>query len=133
MAGGLPSAADGAADPPRADDSDFHDRLLAKKKGRAPDWGPTFNLSAKAVYSSSIWLYTTRTQRGDRNGRFRMGLLHLVARGATSERLDDDCEVIHMAVDNPSGRGSQRHREGSGRPSQRTSVEPEAAHIIGSS
>ena len=38
-------------------------------------------------YSSSIWLYITRTAEGARDGAFRIGVLHLVALRAASERL----------------------------------------------
>ena len=44
------------------------------------------------AYSSSIWLYITRTADGARDGAFRIGVLHLVARRATIERLDSDSE-----------------------------------------
>jgi len=46
----------------------------------------------ESLYSSSIWLYSTWFGGGGHNDYLRIGVLHLVARRATSERLDDDCE-----------------------------------------
>ena len=43
-------------------------------------------------YSSSIWLYITRTVRMADDSAFRIGVLHLVARRAASERLYGDSE-----------------------------------------
>jgi hypothetical protein len=47
---------------------------------------------AEEPYSSSIWLYITRTDHGALDSAFRIGVLHLVARRATIERLDSESE-----------------------------------------
>jgi len=55
---------------------------------------PALELSevGESLYSSSIWLYITLSVRQAFDSAFRIGVLHLVARRATSERLDDDSE-----------------------------------------
>ena len=49
-------------------------------------------------YSSSIWLYITRTAQMADDSAFRIGVLHLVARRATTKRLDSDSERARKRV-----------------------------------
>ena len=66
------------------------------------------------AYSSSIWLYIRPTARGARDSAFRIGVLHLVARRATTERLKSDSEKARK-------RGSNS-RSGSGLDAATSSV-----------
>ena len=64
--------------------------------------------SVEEFYSSSIWLYITRTDHGALDSAFRIRVLHLVALRATIERLDCDTEsaskraVLARALRRPS-------------------------------
>jgi hypothetical protein len=54
--------------------------------------------SSRKPYSSSIWLYIKRTVRQALDSPFRIGVLHLVARRATIDRLDDASEKASKRV-----------------------------------
>ena len=71
------------------------ERSLVRAKAKKRAGIETRNRPGKVTgtsYSSSIWLYITRTVRQAFDSAFRIGVLHLVARRATSERLDDASE-----------------------------------------
>jgi len=69
-----------------------------KQRKRPESYSKPAQESSEASYSSSIWLYSTRTERGERNGRFCIGFLHLLARRTTSERLGDKGETASKKV-----------------------------------
>jgi len=67
-------------------------RAQTKKEGRARV-SPALFISAIEAYSSSIWLYSTLSNYWLLAAPFRIGVLHLVAQRAVSDRLDDKGEI----------------------------------------